>query len=97
MCQDKNEKYLDEAITEIRKRILSDHYVFASVNERMLSAKGNTYGFDHDCFLYGLDDESGVYKSFNAQYLPYDILYAEYRDAPLSLQKGVVEFQFLRE
>lgn len=99
MCRERSKDCLSEALREVRKRLLEGQYVFAMPNERYLSkvSYGRSYDFDHECLLYGLDDDEGVYMSagyIRGHYTAYKISYEEYEQAMLHTQSGVVEFLF---
>ena len=99
MCRERSKDCLSEALREVRKRLLSGQYVFAMPNERYLYkvSYGRSYDFDHECLLYGFDDDEGVYMSagyIRGQYTAYKIPYEEYEQAMLHTQSGVVEFLF---
>lgn len=99
VCRDKTKECVQEAIKEARRKLSNGQYVYAAPNEGYISAvsQGKKYDFDHECLLYGFDDDAGVYMSagyINRMYVPYTIPYDEYEAALLNMQNSVVELLF---
>lgn len=106
MCKEKSMECVREAIEEARRRIIKGEYVLSSPNEGKISAinQGRTYDFDHECLIYGFNDDERFYQSIDYiripgrenYYAPYKITYDEYEDALLHVQNCVVELLFFK-
>ncbi len=106
MCKEKDIVCVREAIEEARRRIVKGEYVYSSPNEGKISAisQGRIYDFDHECLIYGFNDDERFYQSIGYirppeyvnYYTPYKITYDEYEEALLNVQIGVVELLFYK-
>lgn len=106
LCKKKDLVCVREAIAEVRRRIIDGEYIYSSPNEGKISAisQGRVYDFDHECLIYGFNDDEQFYKAIGYikspehvnQYIPYKITYDEYEDALLYVQRGVVELLFYK-
>ncbi len=106
MCIEKSMSCVEESIAETKRRLSVGEYVLARLNEGRLSAvnQGRTYDFDHECLIYGFDDEAKQYRTAGyikrsgrgKQYVPYSITYEEYADALYNVECCVVELLFYK-
>lgn len=95
-----------EVIGEARRRLIKGEYIYSSPNEGKISAisQGVKYDFDHECLIYGFNDEEKFYQSIGyvrssgyfKHYTPYKITYDEYADALLNVQKDEIELLFYK-
>lgn len=106
MCKEKDTVCVREAIEEARRRLMNGEYICSTPNEGKISAvsQGRVYDFDHQCLIYGFNDDEKFYQSIGYlnspnrvyHYIPYKITYDEYEDALLNVQSGVVELLFYK-
>lgn len=106
MCKEKDIICVREAIEEARRRLINGEYVYSSPNEGKISAinQGRIFDFDHECLIYGFNDDEMSYQSIGYiqtpervnHYIPYKITYDEYEESLLNVQSCVVELLFYK-
>lgn len=104
MCKEKDTVCVREATEEARRRLMNGEYICSTPNEGKISAvsQGRVYDRDHQCLIYGFNDDEKFYQSIGYlnspnhvyHYIPYKITYDEYEDALVHVQNCVVELLF---
>ena len=100
VCEGKDIDNIAIAIDIVKQRLSDGWYIFCSINEGYISAinNGEIYDFDHDCFIYGFDDNNIFYSIgyINNRFVPFKIPYNEFNNGLINLTSDYIEIHFFK-